>query len=107
MIPENRIPFHPGEILREEFLQPLGLTQVELADRLGIPLQRINEVIRGKRGITAETAWLLSQLFGTSPEFWTALQSSYDLARARPKKKIARLRARVSKSQAAHLHIPR
>ena len=92
MIPENRTPAHPGEVLQEEFLVPLGLTQVELAKRLEIPMQRVNEIVRGKRGITAETAWLLSQFFGTSPEFWTNLQTAYDLAKARPKRTIPRLK---------------
>lgn len=85
MIPENRIPAHPGEILLEEFLRPLGLTQVGLADHIEIPIQRINQVVRGKRGVTPETVWLFSQAFGTSPEFWVNLQSTYDLARSRPK----------------------
>jgi len=94
MIPEHRTPAHPGEVLQEEFLVPLGLTQVELAKRLEIPLQRVNEIVRGRRGVTAETAWLLSQFFGTSPEFWSNLQTAHDLARARPKRKIPRLRRR-------------
>lgn len=59
MPPENRIPTHPGEILSEEFLKPLGLTQVALTEHLGVPVQRINEFVRGKRGVTPETAWLL------------------------------------------------
>ncbi len=69
MLPEQRIPTHPGEILAEEFLKPLGLTQVALADHIVVPVQRVNEVVRGKRGITAETAWLLSGAFGTTPGF--------------------------------------
>jgi addiction module HigA family antidote len=83
MIPENRIPTHPGEILAEEFLKPLGITQVALAEHIGVPVQRINELVRGKRGITPETAWLFSQAFGTTPELWINLQNSYDLARSR------------------------
>jgi antitoxin HigA-1 len=89
MIPENRIPAHPGEVLMEEFLQPLGITQVELARRLGAPIQRVNEIIQGKRGVTPETAWQLSTAFGTSPEFWLNLQGAYDLARARPSSRTA------------------
>jgi addiction module HigA family antidote len=85
MLPENRLPTHPGEILSEEFLAPLGVTQMALAQHIGVPVQRVNEIVRGKRGITPETAWLLSQAFGTSPEFWGNLQTSYDLARTRPK----------------------
>ncbi|HEX2164012.1 MAG TPA: HigA family addiction module antitoxin [Thermoanaerobaculia bacterium] len=61
MLPENRLPTHPGEILRDQFLEPLGLTQVALAEHLGVPVQRINEIVRGKRGVTPETAWLLAQ----------------------------------------------
>lgn len=88
MLPENRIPTHPGIILREEFLKPLNLSQVALAQYLGIPTQRINELINGKRGVIPETAWLLSGALGTTPEFWVNLQTSYDLALSRPKKKI-------------------
>ena len=82
MLPEQRIPTHPGEILAEEFLEPLGLTQVALAEHIGVPVQRVNEVVRGKRGVTAETAWLLSGAFGTSPGFWLNLQTTYELRRA-------------------------
>ena len=88
MIPENRVPTHPGEILLEEYLQPLGLTQVALAQHLGVPTQRINEIVRGKRGITPETAWLFSQAFRTTPQFWLNLQNQYDLAVNRPKLEI-------------------
>ena len=92
MIPENRVPTHPGEILQEEFLRPMGLSQVALAQHLGIPVQRINELIKGKRGITPETAWLLADAFGTTPEFWVNLQDVYDLARTRPSRRRARIR---------------
>jgi addiction module HigA family antidote len=92
MIPEHRIPTHPGEILREEFLIPLGLSQVAFAAHLRIPVQRVNELIRGKRGITPETAWLLAQALNTSPEFWVNLQTAYDLARNRPAKPVVPLR---------------
>ncbi len=88
MIPENRTPTHPGEILLEEFLNPMGVTQIRLAQHLGIPIQRINELVRGKRGVSPETAWLLSATFGTSPEFWTNLQTAYDLAEQRPDKRV-------------------
>ena len=84
MIPENRTPTHPGLVLKSEFLEPLGITQVAFAAHLGVPVQRINELVRGKRGITPETAWLLSQALGTTPEFWVNLQSAFDLARSRP-----------------------
>ena len=93
MLPENRIPSHPGEILQERFLDPLGLTQVALSEHLGIPVQRINEIVRGKRGVTPETAWLLAQAFDTTPEFWINLQTNYDLALNRPSKAIRAFRA--------------
>ncbi len=91
MLPKQRIPTHPGEILREEFLVPLGITQVAFAAHLGIPLQRVNEIIRGKRGVTASTAWLLAGALGTTPQFWTNLQSQYDLAADRPARVVRRL----------------
>jgi len=91
MLPENRIATHPGEILKEEFLEPLGITQLALAQHLGVSLQRVNEIIRGKRGITPETAWLLSEALGTSPQFWMNLQDSYDLTSKRPKRMVERL----------------
>ena len=88
MIPENRLPTHPGEILVEEFLRPLNLTQVDLAKHLGIHVQRINEIVRKKRGISPGTAWLLSQALETSPEFWVTLQTHYVLAANRPSRAI-------------------
>jgi addiction module HigA family antidote len=78
-------------VLHQEFLEPLGVTQVALAAHLGVPVQRINELIRGKRGVTPETAWLLAGALGTTPEFWIALQTNHDLARARPPRTIQRL----------------
>lgn len=92
MLPENRTPSHPGEILQEQFLAPLGLTQVALSEHLGVPVQRINEIVRGKRGVTPETAWLLAQAFDTTPEFWISLQTNHDLAMNRPRKAIPPLR---------------
>ena len=91
MIPKNRIPTHPGDVLREEFLEPMAISQTLLAEKLGISVQRINELVNGKRGITAETAWLLAGAFGTTPEFWANLQTNYDLARARPENSAPRL----------------
>ena len=73
MIPKNRVPTHPGEILAEEFLRPLGVTQVELASHIGVPVQRVNEIVRGKRGVTPSTAWLLAEAFETTPQFWRAI----------------------------------
>lgn len=92
MQPENRVPTHPGEVLREEFLVPLGQTQVALAEHIGVPIQRVNELVRGKRGITPETAWLLAQALSTTPEFWLNLQAAYDLALSRPTRKVQKLR---------------
>jgi antitoxin HigA-1 len=93
MVPENCDTIHPGEILLEEFLKPLGLTQVAFAKHIGVPVQRINEIVLGKRRITPETAWLLAQAFGTSPELWLNLQTTYDLARFRPKRQVTRIAA--------------
>ena len=80
MLPRKRIPSHPGEILKEDFLRPLGVTQVALAAHLGIPVQRVNEIVRGKRGVTPETAWLFAGALGSTPQFWMNLQAAHDLA---------------------------
>lgn len=93
MIPEHRIPTHPGEILREEFLVPLGLTPADLGKHVGVPTQHISELTRKKRGVTPKLAWLLSQAFGTSPEFWTSLQSAHDLAKSRPRRQAKKLQS--------------
>jgi addiction module HigA family antidote len=93
VIPENRIPTHPGIVLQQEFLTPMGVSQVAIAEHLGIPVQRVNEIVRGKRGVTPETAWLLSQALGTTPEFWINLQGAYDLARSRPASSVEPLAA--------------
>lgn len=93
MIPEHRIPNHPGAILEQEFLIPLGLTRTILAAHLGVAVERIDEIVQGTRGMTPETAWLLSQALGTTPDFWINLQSAYDLARTRPSVSIGRLAA--------------
>jgi addiction module HigA family antidote len=82
MLPKHRIATHPGQILLQEFLEPLRLTQAELARALGIPLNRVNELVRGKRGITPETAILLAGYFKNSAEFWMNLQTAHDLTRA-------------------------
>jgi len=91
VIPENRIPTHPGLTLSQEFLVPLGISQVAFAAHLGVPVQRINELVRAKRGITPQTAWLLSQALDTTPELWINLQAAYDLARSRPPAPVAPL----------------
>lgn len=93
MLPRKRMPTHPGEMLYEEFLKPLGLTQVALAKHLDIPVQRINELVRGKRGVTPQTAWLLAGALGTTPEFWINLQANHDLVRSRPSRKVRQLAA--------------
>ncbi|HMB41187.1 MAG TPA: HigA family addiction module antitoxin [Balneolaceae bacterium] len=93
MIPKNRVTTHPGTILLKEYLEPMGLTQKELADHLGIPIQRVNEIVRGKRGVSPDTAWLLSGAFDTSPEFWLNLQAMHDLSSHRPGKEITPLKA--------------
>lgn len=85
MIPKNRIPTHPGEILLEEFLISKKVSQVELARKLKVPVQRINTLINGKRDMTPETAILLARFFKTSPEFWMNLQTQRDLAIAQQK----------------------
>ena len=72
-------PVHPGEILQEEFLSPMGISQYRLAKSISVPARRINEVVHGKRSITADTALRLSRFFGTSERFWMNLQTRYDL----------------------------
>ena len=78
-IPKYRPPVHPGEMLLEEFLVPMSLTQRELADAIHVPYQRVNEVINGKRGVTPRTALRLARFFGTSEDFWINLQMRCDL----------------------------
>ncbi len=75
-------PLHPGEVLLEEFIRPLGLSQHQLALSMRVSPQKINDIVRGKRGITADTALRLSVALGTSAEFWMGLQSDYDLEAA-------------------------
>ena len=74
MVAKSRKSTHPGEILLEEFLKPLGMSQVELAGKMGVPIQRVNTLINGKRDMTAETAVLLSRVLKTTSEFWMNLQ---------------------------------
>ena len=81
-IPTNREPTHPGEMLVEEFLIPMQITQRELADALHVPYQRINELVNGKRGVTPSTALRLGRFFGVSPDFWLNLQVRWDLYKA-------------------------
>jgi len=91
MLPKKRTTTHPGEILLYEFLEPLELSQSEFARHLDVPIQRINELIRGKRGVTPDTAWLLSKALGTTPEFWMNLQVNFELSSIDPPKGIKRL----------------
>lgn len=77
------IAIHPGEILREEFMVPYGLTQTKLAESLGIPIQRVNLLLNAKRGITPDTAYRLARFFGTSVELWMGLQQDWDIRAAR------------------------
>jgi addiction module HigA family antidote len=93
MIPSNRKATHPGIILLTEYLEPMGLTQKALAIHIGIPTQRINQIVRGKRGISPDTAWLFSEAFGTSPEFWLNLQAVHDLSSHRPSSHVSPLAA--------------
>ena len=92
MIPRSLIPTQPGKILKEEFLDELGISQVAFSAHVKVPVQRINEIVRGKRGITSETAWLLALSLDTTPEFWLKLQATYDLAMNRPERTILKLR---------------
>jgi len=82
-VPKRRIATHPGEVLLEEYIKPLGLTQAALAKELEISTNRLNELIRGKRGITADTALRLARRFRTSPELWMNLRSAYELTEVR------------------------
>jgi addiction module HigA family antidote len=84
-IPTSREPTHPGEMLVEEFLVPMEITQRELADAIHVPYQRINELVNRKRGVTPSTALRLARYFGVSPDFWLNLQARWDLYRAQQK----------------------
>jgi len=93
-LPTHRSPPHPGEVLLEEFLKPLGISQTQLAEAMGASYPRVNELIHGKRGVTPDTALRLAKLFNTSAELWLNLQLAYDLwhARRSPEaKKVSKL----------------
>lgn len=81
-VPTNRTPVHPGTMLLEEFLNPMGLTQRDLAEGIRVPYQRVNELVNGRRGVTPSTALRLSKYLGTSPEVWLNLQQRWDLYHA-------------------------
>lgn len=82
-VPTHREPTHPGEMLLEEFLIPMAVTQRDLADAIRVPYQRVNELVNKRRGITPSTALRLAKYFGTSPDFWMNIQLRWDLYRAR------------------------
>ena len=82
-IPTHREPTHPGDMLLEEFLGPMGITQRELSEAIHVPYQRVNEIVNKKRGITPSTALRLSKFFGVSEDFWLSLQLRWDLYKAR------------------------
>jgi antitoxin HigA-1 len=83
MATRKQNPIHPGEVLFSDFLEPLGLSQYRLAHDISVPPRRINEIVHGKRGITADTALRLARYFGTSDRFWLNLQARFDLERER------------------------
>lgn len=105
---ERGVPIHPGELLREDFLVPLGLSANALAIALRVPVTRISEIVRERRGITADTALRLARYFGTTPDYWMKMQMTYDLAvasresitriemeiRPAPRKEVAERKAR-------------
>ena len=84
-VPTNRTPTHPGEMLREEFLKPMGISQQTLAREIKVPYQRVNELVNGRRGVTPGTALRLSKLFGNTPDYWLNLQLRWDLYIAQSK----------------------
>ena len=89
-------PPHPGQVLEERYLGPLGVTHAALARHVRLSEKTILEIVHGRRGITPRTAWLLAQAFGTEPEYWTQLQAAWSLAKSEPKKKLPRLEKSVS-----------
>ena len=95
-IPTKRPPTHPGEMLLEEFLAPLAITQRELADSIHVPYQRINELTNGRRGMTPSTALRLAKYFATSADFWMNLQFRWDIyhAQRKEKKELSRIHVR-------------
>ncbi len=86
-------PTHPGEMLLEEFLKPMGLTQSAFAEHIGVSFKRVNEIVNGRRTVTPQTAWLFSQALGTTPQFWMNLQTTYDLVHGRVGREVERIKA--------------
>jgi len=104
--PTHRQPTHPGEMLLEEFLRPLGVTQRQLADAIQVPYQRINEIVNGRRGVTPSTALRLARYLGTSVDFWLNLQQRWDLYRAmqQERKELQKIRPLERPNQHALAH---
>ncbi len=100
LVPTHRQPTHPGKMLREEFLEPMELSQREVAKAIKVPYQRLNELVNGRRGLTPSTALRLAKFFGTTPGFWINLQIRWDLYHARQRE------ARVLKGIRRHRHDP-
>ena len=102
-IPTQRTPTHPGEMLLAEFLEPMGLTQRDLADAIHVPYQRVNEIINGKRGITPSTALRLAKFFGMTADFWMNVQLRWDLfyAQQRERDTLQTIRRHVQPSAGA------
>jgi len=90
-LPKNRAPTHPGEMLLEEFLRPMAITQSEFASRLGVSFPRLNEIVKGRRGVTPDTALRLARVLGTTAEFWLGLQLDWDLWNAMHSKDFAEI----------------
>ncbi len=103
MLPKNRPPTHPGEMLLKEYLEPLGITQTELARHLEWPYARVNEIINGRRGITAASALALGEALGTGPESWLNLQRNWDLWHSLRKHRAV---SPLTKVAAQHVSIP-
>ena len=102
---KSKAPVHPGAVLLNRYLIPRHITQSALAEHLGVSVQRINEIVRGKRSITPETSWLLAGALGTTPELWISLQVKYDMAHCKPVQEVTLLkdgrRKRRQKQRAA------
>jgi addiction module HigA family antidote len=92
-LPKNPTP--PGEMLLEEFLKPMGISQLALARHIGVSFKRINEIVNARRAITPETAWLFAKAFGNSPQFWMNLQATYDLVHHKVERRVSKIAVAV------------
>ena len=101
MLPKHRPPTHPGEMLLKEFLEPLGITQMELSRHLGWPYARLNEIIKGKRGVITSSALDLGEALKTGPEFWLNLQRNWDLWHSLKKHKKIKPLPQITESRSA------